>query len=137
MAGHLQNSNRRKFANDFSRAGARALRDEWPPARTTQRVGTPRWLKLLHARPHARACYESRKRESDYKSTKYGLRGFHSLLTEAPKRNPVVKRESAIHYDCSRGRRVDGASPSGPFLTATSLSCSRRPGSRPNRLTLR
>jgi hypothetical protein len=27
------------------------------------------------------------------------LRGFHSLLTEAPKRNPVKKRESAIHHE--------------------------------------
>jgi hypothetical protein len=29
------------------------------------------------------------------------LRGFHSLLTESPERNPIVKRESTIHRNRS------------------------------------
>jgi len=46
-------------------------------------------------------CYGSRKCESGYNHTKYRLRGSHSPLTESPKRNPVVKRKSAIHRNRS------------------------------------
>jgi len=73
--------------------------------RRCQQIGLLRYLICMPRHFGVRLvtiikCYEGRERESEsgYESTKYRLRGFHSLLTETPKRNPVKKRESAIHH---------------------------------------
>ena len=98
----FRDRNRRRTVNRF-RQHSKVVRDR---ARRCQQIHLLRHLICMRRRLGVRLGmvikrYESRKRERDYKSTKYCLRGFHSLLTESPKRNPVVKRESAIHRNRS------------------------------------
>jgi hypothetical protein len=98
----FRDQSRRRAVNGF-RQQSKVARDR---ARRCQQIHLLRHLIWMRRRFGVRLGivikrYESRKREGDYKSTKYCLRGFHSLLTESPKRNPVVKRESAIHRNRS------------------------------------
>lgn len=98
----LRDRSRRRAATEF-RQHSKVVRDR---ARRCQQIRLLRRLVCTPRRLRVRLgtiikCCESRKRESSHNCTKYRLRNFHSLLTEGPKRNPVVKRESAIHRDCS------------------------------------
>jgi hypothetical protein len=98
----FRDRSRRHAVNGF-RQQSKVVRDS---ARRCQQIHLLRHLICMRRRLGVQLGivikrYESRKRESGDKSTKYRLRGFHSLLTESPERNPVVKRESAIHRDRS------------------------------------
>ena len=98
----FRDQSRRRAVNGF-RQHSKVVRDG---ARRCQQIRLLRRLICMPRRLNAGLgavikCYDSRKRESGYNHTKYRLRGFHSLLTESPERNPIVKRESAIHRNRS------------------------------------